>query len=83
MLGQVEQEECDMQAGRGGVSLSLHWNWRQKFDTDEPRMFHVVTMKNKEIHFVRKGGNEMAQLWVRGIKLMMREAVFGESERRV
>lgn len=63
--------------------MSLHWNWRQKFDTDEPRMFHVVTMKNKEIHFVRKGGNEMAQLWVRGIKLMMREAVFGESERRV
>ncbi|KAI3426781.1 ANK_REP_REGION domain-containing protein [Psidium guajava] len=65
-----------------GPSSSFRWNRRRKFDTDEPGMFHVVTTKNKEIHFVCEGGNEMARLWVRGIKLVTREGFFGKIERR-
>lgn len=64
-----------------GPSSSFRWNRRRKFDTDEPGMFHVMTTTDKEIHFVCEGGNEMAQLWVRGIKLVTREAIFGKSER--
>ncbi|XP_030459921.2 uncharacterized protein LOC115680267 [Syzygium oleosum] len=64
-----------------GPSSSFRWNRRRKFDTDELGMFHVVTTKNKEIHFVCEGGNEAARLWVRGIKLVTREAIFGKSER--
>ncbi|XP_056175873.1 uncharacterized protein LOC115667020 [Syzygium oleosum] len=64
-----------------GPSSSFRWNRRRKFDTDEPGTVHVVTTKNKEIHFVCEGGNEMAPLWVRGIKLVTREAIFCKSER--
>lgn len=61
-------------------SSSFRWNRRWKFDTDEPGMFHVVTTKNKEIHFVCEGGNKTARLWVRGIELVTREAIFGKSK---
>ncbi|PQP95839.1 ankyrin repeat domain-containing protein 17 isoform X2 [Prunus yedoensis var. nudiflora] len=60
-----------------GASDSFRWNRRRKFDTDEPGLFHVVTTKNKELHFVCESGIEMAQLWVRGIKLVTMKAVFG------
>lgn len=36
----------------------------------------MVTAKNKALHFVCDGGVEMAELWVRGIKLVTREAIF-------
>ncbi|KAL2332680.1 hypothetical protein Fmac_013893 [Flemingia macrophylla] len=60
-----------------GTSEKFRWNRRKKFDVDEPGMFHVVTTKNKEVHFVCEGGFEMAELWVRGIRLVTNEAVFG------
>ncbi|GFY88152.1 hypothetical protein Acr_06g0000920 [Actinidia rufa] len=60
-----------------GPSSSFRWNRRKKFDANEPGMFRVVTTKNKEVHFVCDGGIEMAQLWVRGIELVTREAIFG------
>ena len=61
-----------------GPSDTFRWNRRRRFDTDEPGLFHVVTTKNKEVHFVCEGGVEMAELWVRGIKLVTREAIFGK-----
>ncbi|PSS28775.1 Ankycorbin like [Actinidia chinensis var. chinensis] len=63
-----------------GPSSAFRWNRRKKFDTGEPGMFRVVTTQNKEVHFVCDGGIEMAQLWVRGIKLVTREAIFGKKQ---
>lgn len=60
-----------------GGSSGFRWNRRKKGDGDEEGLFRVVTTKNKEVHFVCEGGAEMAELWVRGIKLVTREAIFG------
>ncbi|GLT86624.1 hypothetical protein SLE2022_047520 [Rubroshorea leprosula] len=60
-----------------GPSMRFRWNRRRKFDVEDPGIFHVVTTKNKEVHFVCQGGTEMAQLWVRGIKLVTMETVLG------
>ncbi|XP_028771972.1 ankyrin-3-like [Neltuma alba] len=62
-----------------GASDKFRWNRRRKYDVDEPGLFHVVTTKNKEFHFVCGGGVEMAELWVRGIKLVSTEAIFGRN----
>lgn len=61
-----------------GPSASFRWNRRRKLDSDEPGLFRVTTTKNKEVHFVCEGGVEVAELWVRGIKLVTREAIFGK-----
>ncbi|KAK9060180.1 hypothetical protein SSX86_020884 [Deinandra increscens subsp. villosa] len=61
-----------------GPSQSFRWNRRKKADRDEPGLFRVVTTRNKEVHFVCEGGVEMAELWVRGIELVTREAIFGK-----
>ncbi|KAB2624848.1 serine/threonine-protein phosphatase 6 regulatory ankyrin repeat subunit B-like [Pyrus ussuriensis x Pyrus communis] len=53
-----------------GASDSFRWNRRRKFNTDEPGLFHAVTTKQKELHFVCEVGIEMAELWVGGIKLL-------------
>nr|GMD36533.1 ankyrin-2-like isoform X1 [Ipomoea batatas]GME09060.1 ankyrin-2-like isoform X1 [Ipomoea batatas] len=58
-----------------GPSSKFRWNRRKKFDADAPGVFRVVTTKKKVIHFECEGGTEMADLWVRGIKLVTREAV--------
>ncbi|EEF47511.1 ankyrin repeat-containing protein, putative [Ricinus communis] len=63
-----------------GPSSKFRWNRRRKFDVEDPGMFHVITTKNKEVHFVCEGGTEMAELWVRGIKLVTREAIFGKKK---
>ncbi|XP_059657725.1 uncharacterized protein LOC132304179 isoform X3 [Cornus florida] len=63
-----------------GPSSAFRWNRRKKFDVEEPGVFRVVTTKNKEVHFVCEGGIEMADLWVRGIKLVTREAIFGKKQ---
>ncbi|XP_052729008.1 uncharacterized protein LOC108328143 isoform X2 [Vigna angularis] len=60
-----------------GPSVKFRWNRRRKFDVEEPGLFHVVTTKDKEVHFVCEGGVEMADLWVRGIQLVTREAISG------
>ncbi|RDY11332.1 hypothetical protein CR513_04026, partial [Mucuna pruriens] len=59
-----------------GSSLTFRRNRCKKGDADEPGMFRVLTNKNKEVHFVCDGGLEVAELWVRGIKLVTREAMF-------
>ncbi|KAF9673681.1 hypothetical protein SADUNF_Sadunf10G0049500 [Salix dunnii] len=65
-----------------GPSMKFCWNRRKKLDVEDPGMFHVITTKNKEVHFVCEGGVEMATLWVRGIKLITREAIFGKKKER-
>ncbi|KAF5961685.1 hypothetical protein HYC85_002894 [Camellia sinensis] len=60
-----------------GPSLSFNRLRQRKGDAGEPGVFRVVTTKNKEVHFVCEGGFEKAELWVRGIKLVTREAIFG------
>ncbi|XP_014493370.1 ankyrin-3 isoform X1 [Vigna radiata var. radiata] len=60
-----------------GPSVKFRWNRRRKFDVEEPGLFHVVTTKDKQVHFVCEGGIEMADLWVRGIQLVTREAISG------
>ena len=62
-----------------GPSLAFQKNRRRRGDggdANESGLFRVVTTKNKEVHFVCKGGLEKAQLWVRGIKLITLEAIF-------
>ncbi|KAH6790993.1 ankyrin [Perilla frutescens var. frutescens] len=61
-----------------GPSLSLQCNRRKKGDGDEAGIFRVTTTKNKEVHFVCDGGLEVAELWVRGIRLMSGDAIFGK-----
>ncbi|MQL94265.1 hypothetical protein Taro_026917 [Colocasia esculenta] len=58
-----------------GPSSSFQRNRRGKGDASEPGIFRVLTTKNREIHFVCDGGEEAAQLWVRGIRLVTREAL--------
>ncbi|KAI3452611.1 hypothetical protein Pfo_009275 [Paulownia fortunei] len=62
-----------------GPSSAFRWNRRKKSDADDPGVFRVVTTKNKEIHFSCQGETEMARLWVRGIRLVTREAIFGRN----
>ncbi|XP_020250824.1 ankyrin-2 [Asparagus officinalis] len=59
-----------------GGSAAFQRNRRRKGDGFEPGLFRVVTTKGKEFHFVCDGGKEMAELWVRGIRMATR-AVFG------
>lgn len=66
-------------AAEVGPSDAFRWNRRRKLGADVPGMFRVVTTKNKEVHFVCEGGVEMAELWVRGIGLVTREAIFGRN----
>ena len=60
-----------------GPSPGFRKNRKSKGDADEPGVFRVVTTKNKEVHFVCEGGSETAELWVRGIKLVTKEVIFG------
>ncbi|XP_020534437.1 ankyrin-3 isoform X2 [Jatropha curcas] len=57
-----------------GPSPSFRKNRKNKIDADMPGLFRVLTSKKKELHFVCNGGVEMAELWVRGIKLVTRMA---------
>ncbi|XP_050235032.1 uncharacterized protein LOC126683225 [Mercurialis annua] len=58
-----------------GPSLSFQKNRRKSGDADIAGIFRVLTSNNKELHFVCDGGSEMAELWVRGIKLVTRTAI--------
>ncbi|XP_063943898.1 uncharacterized protein LOC108207652 isoform X1 [Daucus carota subsp. sativus] len=60
-----------------GPSSGFRWNRRKKYDADNPGIFRVITTKNKEFHFLCDGGTSMAELWVRGISIVTREAIFG------
>ncbi|KAF8378122.1 hypothetical protein HHK36_029459 [Tetracentron sinense] len=61
-----------------GPSSTFWRNRQRKGDANEPGLFRVVTTKNKEFHFACQGGTEMAELWVRGIKLVTKDAIFGK-----
>ncbi|XP_058102263.1 uncharacterized protein LOC131246309 [Magnolia sinica] len=63
-----------------GPSSAFQKNRWKKGDAHEPGVFRVVTTKNREFHFVCEGGVEMAELWVRGIKLVTRE-IFGKGKK--
>ncbi|EXC31354.1 hypothetical protein L484_017635 [Morus notabilis] len=60
-----------------GPSQAFRRNRKTKGDADQPGLFRIVTNKNQEVHFVCEGGREAAELWVSGIKLVTKEAVFG------
>ncbi|KAJ3696883.1 hypothetical protein LUZ61_000588 [Rhynchospora tenuis] len=53
-----------------GPSSSFVKNRGRRGDANEPGLFRVVTMRGKEVHFVCEGGNEVAELWARGIMLV-------------
>ncbi|KAK1377350.1 ankyrin-3 [Heracleum sosnowskyi] len=63
-----------------GPSSGFRWNRRKKYDADNPGIFRVITTKNKEFHFLCDGGTDMAELWVRGIRIVTREAIFGSKQ---
>ncbi|XP_073286869.1 ankyrin repeat domain-containing protein SAT10-like [Primulina huaijiensis] len=63
-----------------GSSISFQRHRRTKGDGSKPGIFYVITSKNKEFHFVCDGGEETAELWVRGIRLVTRETIFGSLE---
>ncbi|KAL1336447.1 hypothetical protein HN51_030807 [Arachis hypogaea] len=77
--GKASKRNVVCENAKVGASERFRWNRRKKFDVDEAGIFHVVTTKNKEVHFVCEGGVQMAELWVRGIRLVTREAIFGNS----
>ncbi|KAJ0704376.1 putative ankyrin repeat-containing domain-containing protein [Helianthus annuus] len=56
---------------------------RAKGDTNTSGVFRVVSGKKKEVHFVCEGGCEIAELWVRGIRLVTMEAFSGRLKSRV
>ncbi|KAK1410045.1 hypothetical protein QVD17_36586 [Tagetes erecta] len=66
-----------------GPSLKFMKRRRVKGDTNTSGMFRVVTGSKKEVHFVCEGGYEMAELWVRGIRLVTMEALSGRLKSRV
>lgn len=61
-----------------GASLAFRRNRHKKGDAEKAGIFRVITMKSKELHFLCEGGLEDAELWVRGIKLVTKEANFGK-----
>lgn len=81
--GKSRKRNVVCRAAEVGPSDTFRWNRRRKFDVEEPGMFHVVTTQNKEVHFVCQGGLEMADLWVRGIRLVTGQAIFGKMQLRV
>ncbi|CAI0457536.1 unnamed protein product [Linum tenue] len=61
-----------------GASKVFRRNRKSRGDGEvSPGLFRVITTKKKEVHFVCDGGDKMAELWVRGIKLVTREAICG------
>ncbi|KAI3520690.1 hypothetical protein L1887_10140 [Cichorium endivia] len=65
-----------------GPSLKFQKRRRRKGGADMAGVFRVVTVKNKEVHFVCEGGCEMAEMWVRGIRLVTMEALSGRLQGR-
>jgi ankyrin repeat protein len=63
-----------------GSSSTFLRHRQRKGDAYEPGLFRVVTTTGREVHFVCQGGEEAAELWVRGIRVLTR-AAFGKRER--
>lgn len=62
-----------------GPSNAFRKNRTGKGDAGDSGIFRVVTTRDKEVHFVCEGGRERAELWVRGIKLVTRDAIYGST----
>ncbi|BAF15076.2 Os04g0490300, partial [Oryza sativa Japonica Group] len=60
----------------GSSAFQLH-RQRRGCDAYEPGLFRVATATGREVHFVCQGGEEEAELWVRGIRAVTR-AVYGK-----
>ncbi|KAL6650942.1 hypothetical protein ACP70R_009867 [Stipagrostis hirtigluma subsp. patula] len=60
-----------------GGSSAFQRHRQRKGDAYEPGLFRVVTATGREVHFVCEGGEEAAELWVRGIRAVTRTA-FGK-----
>ncbi|KAF8399917.1 hypothetical protein HHK36_015787 [Tetracentron sinense] len=80
--GRSSRRNVICRAAEVGPSSAFQRNRRRKGDVYEPGVFRVVTTKNKELHFVCEGGTEAAEMWVRGIKLVTREAIFGTKQKQ-
>ncbi|WZZ30620.1 hypothetical protein YC2023_014021 [Brassica napus] len=65
-----------------GMSQRFRRNRKGKGDGvgEEEGIFQVVTVGNKEVHFVCEGGLVDAEMWVRGIRLLTREAICGRTQ---
>ncbi|XP_004305917.1 PREDICTED: ankyrin-3 [Fragaria vesca subsp. vesca] len=72
--GKSNQRNVICREAEVSASPAFIRNRRSKSDVSEAGVFRVVTVKNKEVHFVCEGGVEMAELWVRGITLVTKEA---------
>ncbi|XP_057529035.1 uncharacterized protein LOC130807730 [Amaranthus tricolor] len=62
-----------------GPSLNFLGNRPKVYSDKQTGLFHILTTKDKEVHFACDGGIEVAKLWVRGIKIVTREALFGKT----
>ncbi|KAE8656336.1 Protoporphyrinogen oxidase [Hibiscus syriacus] len=78
--GKSSRRNVTCQEAEPGPSAAFGSNRHSKGDANEPGIFRVVTTKNKEVHFLCESGSEMAELWVRGIKLITKEAIFGSQK---
>ncbi|XP_018446189.1 uncharacterized protein LOC108817865 isoform X2 [Raphanus sativus] len=65
-----------------GMSQRFRRNRKGKGDADaeEEGIFRVVTREEKEVHFVCEGGLVGAEMWVRGIRVVTREAACGRTQ---
>ncbi|KAJ6793041.1 ankyrin-2 [Iris pallida] len=63
-----------------GGSRTFQKNRRRKGDALVPGLFRVVTTKAKEFHFVCEGGDDVAELWVRGITNATNAAVSAKGD---
>ncbi|KAJ6751472.1 hypothetical protein OIU85_001954 [Salix viminalis] len=75
--GKSSRRNVICREAEAGPSPAFRRNRRSRGGADVPGLFRVLTTKNKEVHFVCDGGLEMAELWVRGIKLVSRKAMCG------
>ncbi|KAK7306238.1 hypothetical protein VNO77_44164 [Canavalia gladiata] len=62
-MGKSSKRNVICKEAEVGLSAKFRWNSRRKFDVDEPGMLHVITTKNKQVHFVCGGGVEMVDIW--------------------
>ncbi|KAF8106281.1 hypothetical protein N665_0145s0091 [Sinapis alba] len=65
-----------------GMSQRFRRNRKGKGDAavEEEGVFRVVTKEDKEVHFVCEGGLVGAEMWVRGIRVVTREATCGQTQ---
>lgn len=76
--GKSSRRNVICQEAELGPSPAFRRNRKNKGEADQPGLFRVMTKINREVLFVCEGGLETAKLWVRGIKLVTKEAIIGQ-----